>query len=379
MKLHSTRSIHRKCSRQCWLSLLAILLAVCPAAQIRGQDETSNRLPKASGTPENKIVTKIKFSPGIFSSAAISPSSKLVYVASASSSQGSVYEISAKEKKVTKTYSTSLINMDGIAITPSGKEIWVSGIDSSSSVPEVEVLNAQTGKSIAIIGIGDAGTGNSGGVSLTPNGTQAWVINTTPTNGSFITVIDTSTNSVVSNIAFPDAASEAGEIAFSPDGTTAYVPMPNLPELGYTGPEGVYTVDVSSEQFTGVINTGVLDSFVTVCKTNGYVFAGRYPALVGDGGNVDGISVYNGETVQSISTPAPPGVASVLSDGDYLYVPYYAVQSPVENMVVMYDVSTGAQVGNPIDAGGWQVAIAPNQKTAYIIGLLGVTIVDIKP
>jgi hypothetical protein len=86
-----------------------------------------------------------------------------------------------------------------------------------------------------------------------------------------------------------------------------------------------------------------------------------------------------GETVQSISTPAPPGVASVLSDGDYLYVPFYTVQSPVENMVVMYDVSTGAQVGNPIDAGGWQVAIAPNQKTAYVIGLLGVTIVDIKP
>jgi phospholipase C len=144
------------------------------------------------------------------------------------------------------------------------------------------------------------------GLAVTPDGDQVWTADTGPqTDGapsSDVDVIDAATNTVTATIPLRGAAQQ---IAFSPDGSVAYV----------TTSQGLALIDVASESVITVI-----------------------------GGLGD-----------------PRGVA-VSPDGDTVYVTDAGSDSVSVISAVTHRVTSNIRVG----ALPWQVVLSPSGNTAYV-------------
>src|SRR5579871_758824 len=123
----------------------------------------------------------------------------------------------------TNTNASSTMNVSsslqpcGVAITPDGKRAYVTNLfDVGASILVIDIASRSL---VTTIPVGYSYPEN---VSITPDGSQAWV---TYYQSGEVTVIDTLTNTVATNVVAPTALG----IAFDPAGTTAYVASSNTP------------------------------------------------------------------------------------------------------------------------------------------------------
>ena len=98
----------------------------------------------------------------------------------------------------------------GVAVTPDGSRVYVTNRDDNT----VSVIDAASG---AVIGSPIAVGNAPQGLAVSPDGTRVYVCNP---DDNTVLVIDTATNAVIGN---PIGVSTANWLAFTPDGTRAYV------------------------------------------------------------------------------------------------------------------------------------------------------------
>jgi len=90
------------------------------------------------------------------------------------------------------------------------------------------------------------------GVAITPDGTQAYVVNGTGTGGlGTVSVIDTATNTVVANVR---VGWEPFEVAITPDGTRAYVAN-SFRQTAFSGSVSVIDTATNTEVATVPVGT----------------------------------------------------------------------------------------------------------------------------
>ncbi len=126
-------------------------------------------------------------------------------------------------------HSPSLYGMN-VAFLPGGTEAYV-------SVPSknlLDVYNVSSGAIIGKIAVGQTPTG----LAVSPNGSQVWVADTSVyslensggQSGGSVSVVATRTNHVVANISLPGGPID---VAFSPNGLTAYATVNGVLSGGY--------------------------------------------------------------------------------------------------------------------------------------------------
>jgi len=156
---------------------------------------------------------------------AASTNAPVVYMSAYSQSDQNVYVLDSATFAITETIPTGSHNK-GIALSPSGQQLWVAG-DSSSSI---NVISTTTNTIIANIPVG----ANPERVRFAPDGESAWVTNL---GGNTVTVIDAGTLAPVATYA---AGPLPFDVALSADGTRAYVS--NSLSSPSSSPTGTVTV-----------------------------------------------------------------------------------------------------------------------------------------
>lgn len=243
-------------------------------------------------TPVRRVATVTSIISGFNSPAGvvISPSGSLAYVTNSKGNSVSVVDTATRTIVATITGITTPTTM---ALTPSGGQLYVVGKNS------VSVINTATNAVIGTIAGLYSPAGSSPtpkGIAVSPDGTLAYVINST----SAFSVVDTATNTVVKTILLP--TSYAWEsVAFSPDGKRAYI-----------GSTSVYTsrwIDTATDQTVSPgLGTGSRGVFNPV--------GDRFYALTSTG-----VRAYdaNGKALNSAATPTTADTFAVGRDGSILY------------------------------------------------------------
>jgi YVTN family beta-propeller protein len=153
---------------------------------------------------------------------AISPDGKTLYVTSLFSAKPGLLVLDAAflTEKTTIPITTAV----SVAVTPNGQYAYVPNFGNSGPYdPNVAVVDTSSNTVVTNIPIGTTEL-NPALIRISPDGSQAWVAefqlytNVSPV----INVIQTSTNQVVGSITLLGRASP-GTMVFSPDGTRAYV------------------------------------------------------------------------------------------------------------------------------------------------------------
>lgn len=107
------------------------------------------------------------------------------------------------------------------AVTPDGTKVYAA-VNPSSDPGTVEVIQASTNTVIATINVG----GSPSDIAITPDGTRAYVTNF----DGFVSVIETSGDTILTTIPIPGANPFAGFVSISPNGLYAYVLTTNISE-----------------------------------------------------------------------------------------------------------------------------------------------------
>lgn len=140
-----------------------------------------------------------------------------------------------------------------LAITPDGSAIYVAN-PLDSAVVRIDTATNTAGPPILV------GVGNPSDLVITPDGRSVYV--STPTPGeSTVTVIDTGTNTITTQIPLPGSQELPFGLAVTPDGSLVYVaeqvvffsPVTAQP----TGGSGVLVIDTATNTFT----TGIFFGF----------------------------------------------------------------------------------------------------------------------
>lgn len=195
-------------------------------------------------------------------------------------------------------------------------------------------------------------------VVVSPNGFYAYATEALSDNTSGVAVIDTSKNTITATIELPVNAT-ATAIAISPDGASGYIANGAL--IGGV-PQSVYQFDTATNTITGnvVIPTGNYDR-------PGLTFSGDGAYLYVS--NADGsISVIDTATntllPQAINVGGSPGAMALSPDGGSLFV----TQTPNfnANWISVIDTSTNT-VSKVIDVGNGPAGVAfnPNPGLPY--------------
>ena len=159
------------------------------------------------------------------------------------------------------------------------------------------------------------------GLTVNPAGTQVWVADsgpqTSPQAPSGISILSTATNTVTGHLRIPGGPEQ---IAFSPDGSTAYV----------TTAEGLWVINTSNLQVTTVIH-GLGDPHAVAVSPDGST------VYVSDTvhGLVDVINAASNQVTGTIQVGQLPWDIVISSDGSTLYV-----ANPDSNSVSVIDTAT---------------------------------------
>jgi YVTN family beta-propeller protein len=162
------------------------------------------------------------------------------------------------------------------------------------------------------------------GLAVTPNGSQVWVADTGPqTTGtqqrSDVAIIDAADNQVVGGLAL---AGEAQQIAFSPNGRTAYV----------TTSQGVDVVNVASESVITVLRQFIDPHGVAVSPNGREVYV-----TDAQSGRVVVFSTATNQVVGAIAVGQLPWQVVFSADGSTAYV-----ANPDSNTVSVIDTATNS-------------------------------------
>jgi YVTN family beta-propeller protein len=190
------------------------------------------------------------------------------------------------------------------------------------------------------------------GVAVTPDGSQVWVADTGPETGEpslgGISVISTASDTVTAKLHV--RWTDPREIAFSPDGSTAYV----------TTQDGLYVINTATLQVETVIHGLGNPEDVVVSPDGSTVYVTNTVQ-----GEVDVISAASDQVTDTIPVGQMPWQLVLSSDGSTLYVAdgdsnAISVISTASNMVT----DTISDPGDPVS-----LALTPDGSELWVGGL----------
>ena len=224
-----------------------------------------------------------------------------------------------------------------IAITPDGTKAYVANFNTGSAsgpgtVTVIAIDKSVSPETATVTGTVSGSFDNPIAIAITPDGTTAYVINST---GGTISIVNVATNTITGTVTGtfhdPDA------IAIAPDGTTAYVAnnLGNGSGGSGTGYISIITIDKNASPETAIVTGVITDSSFD------------HPALIAVTADGTKACVVNAETVSIINL--------------------------TNNVVTL--VNDSANTLNYNDLYG--LALTPDSTTAYVTNTSTIAIIDI--
>lgn len=200
------------------------------------------------------------------------------------------------------------LSLLGVLLAPANARpfAYVSGVVASG--PGTVVIDTATDVVIATIAAG------TGGMTITPDGTRAYVVS----GNNAVAVIDTATNTVIATVTVNAGTRGDGGIAITPDGTGAYVGAPDhapaIVSVIDTDPaSSTYNTVVATVDVAPGIQAAPFGVAITPDSTRAYVTVIRT-------GTVAVIDTASNTVVQSVTlSPGAAGIA-ISPDGTRAYV-----------------------------------------------------------
>jgi YVTN family beta-propeller protein len=266
----------------------------------------------SSGT---SLTTTASYPTGV----AVTPDGSRAYVTDGSTS---VWVVDTKLNSAVSKIASGT-DPERIAITPDGKRAYVttitcglllcSGPGNPPELASVNVIDTGTNSLVSTITFGQIPATLLSGVTISPDGTRAYV---TPNLGSNIWVIDTATNGIIATIS--TAASGFDDVSASPDGRTVYA-------IGWrwsgtvTQSFFVDAIDTHTDIVTASITLSNIEELTRIAVTPD----GGHAYVIGDGGHVWVIDTVKNAVVATVpvASVADPllGIAFT-PDGTRAYV-----------------------------------------------------------
>jgi len=258
---------------------------------------------------------------------AASPDAKRLYVSS--SQTFAVIDLGTKSVVVNPR-----IGVDGIALTPDGGRAYATSFD------QISVINTATNAVVQTISY-RATLFQGRTIAITPDGRRAYV----PTFDSYVMVLDTATNQVVSRIEIPGILTW---VAIAPDGRRAYV----------EGPNGTVVIDIASNRIIATIPFGGPVAF-SPDSSRAYFLASAFGIS-----RVWVVATVTNALITTIPLPPEPAQArdiAITADGSRAYV---VLSNPSSISVI--DTSTNRVTASiPLDivSGDSAIAMTPSPAT----------------
>lgn len=186
---------------------------------------------------------------------AVTPDGNKVYVTNSGNYSipgNTVSVIDITTNKVTATVNVGS-SPCGVAIAPDGKKVYVANFGYRTPDNTISVIDITTNKVTATVKLGSTPEGYAlcpHEVVITPDGKKVYVACLGFYDSSYVPVIDTSTDKVITNIA--DGAYDNVGIAITPDGKKVYVVNRGHTGAGY----GVSVIDTATNKVSGYVDSG---------------------------------------------------------------------------------------------------------------------------
>jgi YVTN family beta-propeller protein len=274
----------------------------------------------------------------------------------------SVIDIATNKEVKVIPLATSSKYPFGVAISPNGSQAFI-----ATYVDGLSVIDTNTNTLVKTVTLSSGGED----VAVSPNGKYAYV--TTYDIYGLVRVVDTNTLQETSGSPIRTGGDAEG-LAFTPNGKYVYVANPNTNRQNFVYPPvspSVSVIDTATETIVSQINVpGSTGYQMDIAITPD----GKYAYVT----NTDIISVIDTTTNAVITTIDLPrfsyafGVA-ITPNGKYAYVAGYT--SP-KGSVLIIDTSTRTIVGQiPMDSPN-NIAFTPNGKAAYVLGRGSISVID---
>jgi YVTN family beta-propeller protein len=283
-----------------------------------------------------------------------------VYVANVGGHSVSVIDTTTNSVTATIPVGTA---PERIALNPDGSRLYVGDMDTSTNT--VVVIDTATNTILTRL---TSGFSIPQGLAINPAGTRLYVANNNCCSGApgYVSVLDTSNYSTIATI---QVGLEPTHIAFTPDGTKAYVTNNGGQSLGGT----VSVIDTGTNTVTNTITTGTTPGtgpYVVAVNSTGtraYVLNTYYWA--GTNGKVSVIDTSTDSIVATVPVGYTPEFVALSLDDSKLYVPNAA-----SNTLSVIDAATNTVVGS-IPVGNFpfgvvEVSTNTNTNTAPSVGTI---------
>ncbi len=251
----------------------------------------------------------------------------------------------------------------GSAITPNNCFLYVAN-NNNDGIPggdSVSVINLQTNSVIKTIS--DPSFNQPYTITINASGTRAYVTNS---NGSTVTIIDTSTNNVIGTITGFDGPSG---FVITPDGKFAYVNNYGGPIAGSGNGTTVSIVNLSTNIIVGTITVGLAPASLAITPDGSFVYVINYVDGNPGTGTISIIKTSSNTVVGTIAGFSGPFQIAITPNGKFAYVTNFGSNNffPVGTTVSVVDLSSNT-ISATIKVGTQPsgIAITCDGRFAYV-------------
>ena len=268
----------------------------------------------------------------------------------------------------------------GIAITPDGRYAYVANNNNDGIIngDSISVIDLST--NTVITTINDASFYEPYTITINPAGTLAYVTNS---GGSVVSVINIATNQVVQTIGGFDGPSG---LVITPDGSTAYVNNYGGPVLGSGNGRTVNVVNLTSHIITSTITVDLAPAAIAISPNGAYVYTANYVDGNPGTGTMNTIQTSNNTVVGRVTGFSGPFDMVITPDGHYAYITNFGSNnfSPVgttvsvvnlEQNLISATIQLGTQPAGIALSSDGRLAYVTNYNTLY----LGAGFTDLTP
>jgi len=272
-----------------------------------------------------------------------------------------VYVHASQPNTVIATINTG-ITPAGIAVTPDSRFIYVANNNNYGLSGEDSVSVLDTTTNLLAHTITDPSFNQPYTVTMSPDGTKAYVTNS---NGTTISIINTFTNSVVGTITGLNGPSG---LVINPTTNIGYVNNYGTGNNSGTGTT-ISTIDLNNNTITGQINVGLAPSALAISPHGEFVYVTNYVDGNPGTGTMSVVDTMTGMVVDTITGFFGPFAVAVTPDGNHAYVTNFGSNnfSPIGSTVSVVDLNSHMIVGT-VDVGLQPsgIAITPDGRFAYV-------------